>query len=150
MKIYLAICRNKFCLYDDTRKIIHIDGDPFFEYEPNKIRNATFRLMDKVVDESNLSSKSDLCFFVIDNSDNLRNEGVAKELGNLLVKKYSLDGLLRQAINELGKNPKLYVSEFGVNYDGECYRLENELLVKGEYNLLALSIEPNELLKFID
>lgn len=100
MKIYLAICKNKFCLYDEAKKILHVDGDPFFEYELNKIRNATVRLIEKIVDENNLSGKSELRFFVIDNSDNVRNEGVAKELGNLLIKRYPLDGLLRQLLRD--------------------------------------------------
>lgn len=149
-KFYLAICKNKFYLYDDARKPVYIDGNPFFEYETNKLREATARLIEKIIDENNLSGKRELKFFVIENSDAVRNEGFAKATGDLIAKRFPLGDLLRKTISELAKNPKLYIAEFGINYDGECYHTEKGLLTKTDYSLLALSIEPNELLKFVD
>ncbi|MBR0287677.1 MAG: hypothetical protein IJQ82_01735, partial [Selenomonadaceae bacterium] len=66
-KFYLAICRNKFYLYSDNRKPVYIDGEIFFEYETSKIREATGRLTNKIVDENNLSNANELKFFVIEN-----------------------------------------------------------------------------------
>ena len=149
-KFYLAICKNRFYLYDDARKPVYIEGNPFFEYETNKLREATARLMEKLVDENNLSSKRDLKFFVVENGDTVRNEGFAKMAETSLAKRFPLDALLRKTISELAKNPKLYIEPFGINYDGECYHTEKGLLIKTEYSLLALSIEPSALLKFVD
>lgn len=149
-KFYLAICKNKFYLYDAARQPVHIDGNPFFEYERNKIREATLELTEKIVDENNLADKNELKFFVVENSDAVLNESFAKAQGNLIAKKFSLNDLLRKIIRELAKNPKLYISELGINYDGECYRMEKEILSATDYSLLALSIEPKELLKFVD
>ncbi|MBR4904117.1 MAG: hypothetical protein IKZ53_05555 [Selenomonadaceae bacterium] len=146
-KFYLAICKNKFYLYDDARKPFYIGGKPFFEYETNKIREATVRLIEKIVDENKLPNKRELKFFVIENSDAVRNENFAKMAETSLAKRYSLGDILRKAISELAKNPKLYIAEFGINYDGECYHTEKGFT---DYSLLALSIEPNELLKFVD
>lgn len=150
MKFYLAICKNKFYLYDEARKSVHIDGNPFFDYERNKIREATLELTEKIVDDNNLANKNELKFLVVENSDAVLNESFAKAQGNLIAKKYPLNELLRKTIRELAKNPKLYVNELGVNYDGECYNVENEILTAREYSLLALSIEPKELLNFVD
>lgn len=150
MKFYLAICKNKFYLYDEARKPVHIDGNPFFDYERNKIREATLELTEKIVDDNNLANKNELKFLVVENSDAVLNESFAKAQGNLIAKKYPLNELLRKTIRELAKNPKLYVNELGVNYDGECYNVENEILTAREYSLLALSIEPKELLNFVD
>lgn len=150
MKFYLAICKNKFYLYDEARKPVHIDGNPFFDYERNKIREATLELTEKIVDDNNLANKNELKFIVVENSDAVLNESFAKAQGNLIAKKYPLNELLRKTIRELAKNPKLYVNELGVNYDGECYKVENEILTAREYSLLALSIEPKELLNFVD
>ena len=86
----------------------------------------------------------------MENSDTALNESFSKAQSNLIAKKFSLNEFLRKTINELAKNPKLYISELGINYDGECYRIENELLIKNDYSLLALSIEPTTLLKFVD
>lgn len=150
MKFYLAICKNKFYLYDEARKPVHIDGNPFFDYERNKIREATLELTEKIVDDNNLANKNELKFLVVGNSDAVLNESFAKAQGNLIAKKYPLNELLSKTIRELAKNPKLYVNELGVNYDGECYKVENEILTAREYSLLALSIEPKELLNFVD
>lgn len=150
MKFYLAICKNKFYLYDEARKPVHIDGNPFFDYERNKIREATLELTEKIVDDNNLANKNELKFLVVENSDAVLNESFAKAQGNLIAKKYPLNELLSKTIRELAKNPKLYVNELGVNYDGECYNVENEILTAREYSLLALSIEPKELLNFVD
>ena len=149
-KFYLAICRNKFYLYDDKCKPVYIDGNPFFEYEANKLRESTFRLMEKLVDENNLSSKRDLKFFVIENNDAVRNESFSKMAETSLAKRFPLNELLRRAIGDLAKNPKLYVGELGVNYDGECYRLEDGRLTANDYSLTAFTIEPAALIKFID
>jgi len=149
MKFYLAICKNKFYLYDEACKPVHIDGNPFFEYERNKIREATLELTEKIVDDNNLANKNELKFFIVENSDAVLNESFAKAQGNLIAKKYPLNELLRKTIRELAKNPKLYVNELGVNYDGECYKVENEILTARDYSLLALSIEPKELLNFV-
>lgn len=150
MKFYLAICKNKFYLFDDGRKPVHIDGEIFFEYETNKIREASDRLTEKIVDENNLSDKSEVKFFVVENGDAALNESFSKAQDELITKKFSLNELLRKTIFDLAKNPKLYISELGVNYDGECYRTENGLLTKRDYSLLALTIEPATLLKFAD
>ena len=150
MKFYLAICKNKFCLYDETRKPAKIGGKNFFEYETNKIREAADRLAYKMADENKLKNKSELKFFVIENSDAALNESFGKVQGKLIVKKFPLNELLRKTISELAKNPKLYVSELGINYDGECYFTDKGNLIKRDYSLLALSIEPTELLKFVD
>ena len=149
-KFYAAICKNGIYVFSAERKPVHIDGEKFFEYESNKLREATRRLADKLVDENNLDGRDELKFFVIENSDALRNENFSKELGGLIAKKYSVSELLRKTISELKKNPKLYVDELGINYDGECYRTEKELLTKSDFSLLALSIEPAELLKYVD
>ena len=149
-KFYLAICKNKFYLYNDARKPVNIDGKPFFHYERNKIREATLELTEKIADEIKLADKNELKFFVVENSDAVINESFAKTQGKLIEKTFPLHELLCKTIQELAKNPKLYVKELGINYDGECYRMEDDFLTAKDYSLLALSIDPVELLKFVD
>ena len=149
-KFYVAICKNKFYLYGDKREPVYIDGESFFEYETGKIREATDRLTNKIVDENNLSDANELNFFVIENSDAALNDSFAKAQGSRIVKRFPIDELLRKIISELAQNPAFYIAQFGINYDGECYNSERGLLTKTEYSLLALSIEPSALLKFVD
>ena len=147
---YLAICRNRFYLYGDNRKPVYIDGEAFFEYETGKIREATGRLADKIADENNLSDANAIRFFVIENSNAVLNDSFARAQGKRVAKRFPLNELLRRTIGDLVKDPKLYVGELGVNYDGECYRLENGRLTVRDYSLTALTIEPTTLIKFVD
>ena len=149
-KFYLAICKNRFYLYGDNRKPAYIDGEAFFEYEAGKIREATGRLTDKIVDENNLSNANELRFFVIENSNAVLNDSFAKAQGDRVAKRFSLNELLRRTIGDLAKDSKLYVGELGINYDGECYRLEDGRLTARDYSLTALTIEPAALIKFVD
>lgn len=150
MKFYLAICKNRLYLYSENRKAVYIDGDFFFEYETSKIREATGRLTEKIVDENNLSNANEIQFFVIENSNAVLNDSFTKALGNRIAKRFSLHELLRKKIGELAKDPKLYVDALGVNYDGECYKSENGLLSVCDYSLTALTIEPSALIDFVD
>ncbi|MBR3747648.1 MAG: hypothetical protein IKP64_00025 [Selenomonadaceae bacterium] len=148
-QFYLAVCKNKFYVYDDARKPVYIEGEPFFAYEVNKIRTAVAKLREQISDEYNLD-KNEITFRVVANSDKVRNESLSKELGAAIVKTYKLDELIRKTLTEFAKNPKLYINEFGLNYDGESYRFDNNLLIYDDFSLLALSIEPSELLNFVD
>ena len=149
MNFYLIICKDKFFIYSERREIVHIDGNPFFEYELSKIRDAVKRLIEKIVDENNLSDKNDLQFAVIENIDSVRNESVEDELGNLIVRKYPVGNILHEMILTLSQNPKLYINELGVNYDGDCYYLKKGELWRNEYSLLALSPDTSEIMKFV-
>lgn len=148
-QFYLAVCKNKFFVFDDARKPVFIEGESFFAYEVNKIRTAVAKLLEQLSDEYNLD-KNEMNFRVVANSDKVRNESLNKELGAAIVKTYKLDELIRKTLAEFAKNPKLYINEFGLNYDGECYRFDNSLLIYDDFSLLALSIEPSELLNFVD
>ena len=150
---YLLICKDKFFLYRDTnagREIVYIDGNPFFEYDPRKIRESIRRLIEKIVDENNLSNENELKFVVIENIDPVRNESVEEEIGNLIIKKIFIGNIINETVLSLAKNPKLYIEELGVNFDGECYFLQGGELWRYEYSLLALSIEPSEIMKFVN
>lgn len=150
LRFYLAICKSRFYIYGENCEPVHIDGEAFFEYEISKIRESTDRLIKKILDENNLSNVNELNFFVIENSNAALNDGFAKAQGGRIAKRFSLDKLLRKTIGDLAKDPKLYVGELGVNYDGECYRMEDGRLTIRDYSLTALTIEPSALLKFVD
>ena len=149
MNFYLVICKDKFFLYSELREKVYIDGNPFFEYDPRKIRESVNRLIEKIVDENNLSDKNDLKFVVVENIDPVRNESVEEEIGNLISKKIFIGDIINETVFSLAKNPKLYIEELGVNFDGECYFLQSGELYRDEYSLLALSIDSSEIMKFV-
>ena len=150
LQYFLAVCKNKFHVYRVDGKPEYFGGNDYFEYEQSKIHEATARLIDEILSNNNLADRNELQFALIENSDAVRNEIVLKELKNLVVRRFAVNDLIYAAMNELAKNPALYIYDLGVNYDGESYHLEkNNPMWRGVYSLLALSIEPQELLKFI-
>ena len=149
LQYFLAVCKNKFYVYRTNGAAEYFGGNAYFEYEQSKIREATVRLIEEILNNNNLSDRNELQFALIENSDAVRNEIVLKELKNLVVKRFRVNDLVFEAMNELAKNPALYIYALGVNYDGESYHLEkNNPMWRGVYSLLALTIEPRELLKF--
>ena len=141
LKLYLIIGKDRFYLYNERREIVYIEANPFFLYESNKIREAAVRLTEKIVDENNLSDKSELRFIVIENSDNVRNESVVKELGNLIVQKYSIYDLIRKTLAEFAKDSSLYIKELGINYDGESERKFSNAGFKAVNSFSRLALE---------
>ena len=151
MKFYLAICQNKFFVYrEDKTPESFESGNPYLEYEPSKIREAIKQLVHEIVDGNNQSSKEDLQFVLIKSTDNVINSAVENELRDLVINGHEATKLVNKVLLQLAKDPKLYIKELGVNYDGECYHLDdNGPMWRNEYSLLALSIDSSELLKFV-
>ena len=147
---YLAVCRNRFYVYDgETRQAEHIDGNPFVEYEPNKAREGVRRLVTSMLENRNKEDRWEFHFDLIESTDGLLNEAVTRELAERDMKRYAAADLVGRAINDLLNDPKLHVRELGVNYDGECYYAGEDLMRRGEYSLTALTLTPEALLKYV-
>ena len=149
MKFYLAICQNKFFVYHENKAPESFSsGNLYLEYEPSKVREAVKRLVSEIIDSNNLSGKDDLQFLLIKSTDIMINSAVESELGGAVIKSYEAAELVNKALSQLARDPKLYIKELGVNYDGECYHLgDNGPMWRNEYSLLALTIDSSELLK---
>lgn len=149
MQFYLAICQNKFFVYrEDKTPETFESGNPYLEYESGKVREAVKRLVSEIIDSNNFSNRDDLQFVLIKSNDNAINSAVEEELGGTVIKHCEATELVNKALLQLARDPKLYIKEFGVNYDGECYHLEdNSPMWRNEYSLLALTIDSSDLLK---
>lgn len=149
-KFYLAVCRNRFYVFDgETRQAEHIDGNPYVEYEQNKAREGVRRLVAALLENRNKEDRRDLHFDLIESTDELLNEAVVRELDERDMKRYSAVDLMNRALVELSKDRSLYIRELGANYDGECYHIGDGPMWRSEYSLLALTLEPNGLLKYV-
>ncbi len=148
LQYFLVICKNRFYVYRTDGAPEYFGGNDYFEYEQSKIREAAAQLVEEILSNNNLADRNELQFALIENSDAVRNEIVLKELKNLVVQRYAVNDLVYAAMVDLAKNPALYIRELGVNYDGESHHLDaNNPMWRGAYSLLALTIEPIELLK---
>ena len=153
LKFYLFVCRDKFYVYRAKDRAVETlsSGYPYLEYEQDKMRKATENLVIELLEGNNIEDKNELQFVLIENSDKVRNDTVNEVLGNSIIARYNVHDLVKQAVSKLACDPKLYIKELGVNYDGECYHLDDKgPMYRSEYSLLALSIKPEALLKFLN
>ena len=42
-----------------------------------------------------------------------------------------------------------HIDEYGINYDGSCYKLQKEKLYRGNYSLLAMNVDEEQIAKYI-
>lgn len=149
LELYLVICTDKFYVFEKGGGSVQsFDGNPYFEYEPSKISTATKNLLDSLLENNNLDSRDDLRFFVVESWDLVRNEIVLGRLGENVVHSYSLAEAIERAFGDFSQDARKYM-EFGLNYDGHSYQLEQGRTRSGEFNLLAMTIEPQTLLRYI-
>lgn len=150
MKFYLAVCRNRFYVFDgETRQVERIDGNPYVEYEQNKVREGVRRLVAALLENRNKEDRWELHFDLIESTDELLNEAVIRELDERDMKRYSAVDLMNRALVELSKDRSLHIRDLGANYDGECYHIGDGPMWRNEYSLLALTLEPTDLLKYV-
>ena len=148
-KFYLIIGKDRFCVYhkdNNAFALEYIDGDPYMTYDIHRINGDIKRLLEALQQNYNLETMSELNFIVVKNSDPIRNSVIEKAItgeegqASLIKGKYELKDILVKAIKKLSKDEKLHISEFGINYDGDSYILEDGILKQGEYNLLGYTI----------
>lgn len=105
---YLAICSDKFYVYDKASGTQQsFEGNPFFEYVPSKISGATEDLLQALIENNNLSDRQDLRFTIIESADGVRNEVVIATLGEQVSCRCPLGKIIEKLIAELGKTPKI-------------------------------------------
>lgn len=148
---YLAICADKFYIYDKKNGSQQsFAGNPFFEYTPSKISTATDELLQALIENNNLSDRQDLRFSIIESADPVKNDVVAAKLGEQAVVRFPLGNIVDRMMIDLGKNPKNHI-ELGINYDGICYTPKKSGAARqSSFSLLANTVEPDMLLKYVD
>lgn len=149
---YMIIEKGKIYLYDKSEKNIeklYIEGNPEYLYEVNDALKDTTRLMEALVNEYNLSSTAEIEFVVVDNEDHVISEVFEKVLSGYVRKKYPILPLLLNVSQKLGREKKLMIDEYGINYDTMNYRIINGKLSKFSFSLLGYTLQADELIKYI-
>lgn len=85
----------------------------------------------------------------MENSDSVRNEKVRRVLGNKIKATYKITDVLDATVKNLSRQKDLYIDRLGINFDSESYQLKAGRLKREAYSLLAYTIMPNELVKYL-
>lgn len=102
-----------------------------------------------LADINNLDNENEIELIIIENSDRVRNTNVKLALKNYIKETIQLDTLLLRLIHDLLKNKSLYIDEFGINYDEDCYIMRSNTLERSNYSLLAYTVNQNMLMNYV-
>ena len=130
---------------DRSFEQVHIDGNPYVKYMLPNIKNEVTLLVDKLANIYNLDGRTDISIVLIENSDRVRNVNIKTALGDKITKSISINSLIEKYIHE---NNDTAIAEYGVNYDGETFVMNDGKIQKRPYSLLGVRIDVDKLMKF--
>ena len=149
---YLIIGKDKLFLYEkDNGHAVkqYIEGNPYFLYDVNKAESDVQRMLDLLVNEYNLDTVAELEFIILENDDDIRTNKIEQILSDYIIEKLDLRKTLLKIMKTLNKDKKLYINDFGINYDGMSFYIKNNKLEKSEFNLLSYTLQEDTLMKYI-
>lgn len=149
---YLIIGKDKLFLYEkDNGRAVkqYIEGNAYFSYDINKADSDVKRMLDLLVNEYNLDTVAELEFIVLENDDDIRTNKIEQVLSDYIIENLDLRSTLLKIMKTLNKDKKLYINEFGINYDGMSFYIKNNKLEKSEFNLLSYTLQEDTLMKYI-
>lgn len=149
---YMIIGRDALYIYENESagyKRQYIEGNSEFHYQKNNIRNDLKKLLDILAEEYNLDSRSELTFSVIGDRDSIATQAVTSELEEYISKTYDLRELMPDIIKRMVEDTDFLLKDYGINYDGLNYCLNDGTLQKTDFNLLGYTLLPDDLMKYI-
>lgn len=153
MKFFIIIGRNAIYTYerDGQRfELQFIEGNESFPISSTNISEDVNVYMEILANEKNLGTVAKLEFEVLEGSDVNLNKAIVAAFGDCINRTYSLENTLITVTKKLLRDKKLMVDTYGINYEGCAYKLENNTLVQGEFNLLGYTIHCNDVVGLMD
>ncbi len=151
MNFFLLLGKNYLQIFDiaNNYEKIYINGESDIYYDLTKSYVISKELINNLRDQYNLADEADIVLKILKNADNTINDTVMKALAKYIKTTYALDDILISIINSLSQKDTLMIKEYGINYDGKCYKLDlNKLLVK-DFSLLAYTLRDTDIINSI-
>lgn len=148
---YMIIKKEYVCLYEKTGngfERVYLNGHPEYAYSINHVKDTMEELLKVLQDEYNLETSDELGFTVVENEDRIVTESVVRELGTCVGERIGIERLVEAVMKGLRTDRKLFIDEYGVNFDGTNYVPEEKGIGKNRFSLLGLTIGCDELLKY--
>lgn len=138
----------------------YIQGNPEYHYQIHTVKKDMEKLLKELAEDYNLdidmdhvdiqkANNTEMAFVMVENADPVLTEAVSRGLGGFLSQKYVLDSLISDIIRKLCSDGQPLVKDFGVNFDGNNYRLANGVIQRNNFSLLGYTLQPDDLLQYI-
>lgn len=153
MKFFIIIGRNALYTYEregQRFELQFIEGSELYSINSTNISEDINSYMEILANEKNLGTIAKLEFEVLEGSEDTFTASVVSALGEHIEKVYSLKNTLMTVIKKLQRDKKLMIDTYGVNYEGCSYKIEDNNLLIGEFDLLAYTIHSNDVVSLMD
>lgn len=152
MKFFLIIEKNSLCIYENNNGKYEkqfIEGNDHYPYNLEQIQEDIGLFLDILADEKNLGTKAKLGFDVLENKDLVVTNSVMEVLGEYTEERYRLEDTIMKILEKLSKDTKLHIQDYGINYDGTCYKEQDAKLLTGPFDLLAYTIHGDDIVELL-
>ena len=149
---YVIIKKECLSLYEkkgDLYERVYLGGNSEYYYNVNSAVENIKHLLEMIVEEYNLDTIAEVNLIAIENEDEIISSVVLNAFGAIIKKKISITKLMSYIIDNLKRDEKLHISEYGVNYDGKKYIPDKQGVNKEEFSLLAYTLSDDMLMKFV-
>ena len=149
---YMVVEKERLYLFERSKNgfdRVYIEGNPDFLYSINAIRDYMKRLSAFIYEEYNLEHEEEMAFTLIDNENKIISDAIVNTLSGHIIEKINVECLIKYIILELQRDEKLYISEYGVNYDGRNYILKGNEIIKSDFSLLGYTLDCEEIIRSI-
>lgn len=153
MKFFIIIGRNALYTYGHDGqhfKPQSIEGSGQFSFSTTNICEDVNSYMEILANEKNLGTVAKLEFDVLEGTETNINAAIKTAFGDHINSVYSLEKALETVIKKLLRDKKLMIDTYGINYEGCSYKLENNNLLQGEFDLLGYTIHCNDVVELMD
>lgn len=149
---YVIIKKDYLTIYEkngNSYEKVYLGGNPEYPYSVNSAKDYINRFFEMIIEEYNLDTMGEIDFVVIDNEDVITTNAMLTAFGQSVTKQISIENLMEEILASIGRDKKLRISEYGINYDGKKYLVKDEKVVKEEFSLLAYTLSDDMLIKYI-
>lgn len=129
---------------------IYIEGNPEYTYDINCAKDSVEKLLFSLVNENNLESVGEIDLILIDNENKIVTEVMEKALKEYIKEKIQIDSLICKMSKKMSRDKKMYITQYGINFDGKNYICKGEKINKSEFSLLGYTVSSDELLKYVE
>lgn len=151
-EFYVIIKKDFLFLYernDASYERVYLEGNDKYAYEINRIEEGMNAFLSLICDEYNLDSTGEIDLIAILNEDKIISDAIVGVLGENIIEQIDIYQLLDNVLRRLERDKELYINQYGINYDGKNYVLDQEQLKKGEFSLLAYTVSEDMLMRNI-
>lgn len=149
---YLLVNSGSLCLFEKNYsqfERVFLEGNSEYSLLEGTIKDNIEKMIELLLDEYNLDSVDEVRFMVIGQKNNHFNE-ILRVLDQNVQRVFDIEEMSKKVIDNLIERDVKLIKEYGFNFGEYNYKLATKGIEITEFNLLAFTVNQDELLEFIE